>query len=127
MSISKPDVAKLIALNTGHIFADTLRLLRCDAIPGVISYQKNDASSHEEYGAFVYIQEDWMNQDVPPDLAACIEYAKKHDADWIMFDYDVEPTDDLTFWGTPADAPNKEKTVKCANQNIPIGCRGGLT
>ena len=107
--MSKPDVAKMIAVNTGHILADTLRLIRSDAIQGVISYQKNEACSLEEFGAFVYIQGDWKEQDVPADLAACIEYAQKHDADWIMFDYDVEPVDDLAFWGTLAVFPDQHE------------------
>ena len=95
---SMPEVTKFIALHTGHIFADTLKALRNDAIDGVVCYRKDEIHGPEEYGVWVYIQGDWAEQNIPQDLEACIEYAKKFDCDWIMFDYDVEPVKDLTVW-----------------------------
>ena len=95
---SMPEVTKFIALHTSHIFADTLKALRNDAIDGVVCYRKDEIHGPEEYGVWVYIQGDWAKQNIPQDLEACIEYAKKFDCDWIMFDYDVEPVKDLTVW-----------------------------
>ena len=95
---SMPEVTKFIALHTSHIFADTLKALRNDAIDGVVCYRKDEIHGPEEYGVWVYIQGDWAEQNIPQDLEVCIEYAKKFDCDWIMFDYDVEPVKDLTVW-----------------------------
>lgn len=95
---SIPDVTKFIALHTSHIFADTLKALRNDAVEGVVCYRKDEIHGPEEYGVWVYIQADWADMNIPQDLEACIEYAKKFDCDWIMFDYDVEPVKDLTVW-----------------------------
>ena len=95
---SIPDVTKFIALHTSHIFADTLKALRNDAIEGVVCYRKDEIHGPEEYGVWVYIQGDWAEQNIPQDLEVCIEYAKKFDCDWIMFDYDVKPVKDLTVW-----------------------------
>lgn len=95
---SMPEVTKFIALHTSHIFADTLKALRNDAVEGVVCYRKDEIHGPEEYGVWVYIQGDWADRNIPQDLEACIEYAKKFDCDWIMFDYDVEPVKDLTVW-----------------------------
>lgn len=95
---SMPEVTKFIALHTSHVFPDTLKALRNDAIAGVVCYRKDEIHGPEEYGVWVYIQGDFDEYNIPQDLEACIEYAKKFDCDWIMFDYDVEPVKDLTVW-----------------------------
>lgn len=95
---SKVEISKMLTLNTGHIFKSTLQALRNDAVEGVVCYRKDEIHGPEEYGVWVYIQSDWAEQNIPQDLKACIEYAKKFDCDWIMFDYDGEPVKDLTVW-----------------------------
>lgn len=95
---TKPEIDKFIALNTGHVMPDTLKALRNDAIDGVVCYRKDEVHGPGEYGVWVYIQGDWAEQNIPHDLEVCIEYAKKFDCDWIMFDYDVEPVTELLVW-----------------------------
>ena len=89
------EISKMITLHPAHLSGQTYHLLRCDAVMGVITYQKNETHGPEEYGVFVYIQGDWADHEVPEDLRACIELAREDGCDWIMFDYDAEPVEGL--------------------------------
>lgn len=89
------EIEKMLSLHPSHLTKTTDILLRHDDVPGVVSFQKKGLLG-EVYGMFVYISQDWKEEDVPGDLAACIELAKKHGCDWIMFDRDVEPVPELT-------------------------------
>lgn len=80
------EINKMLALSTAHVSQETASLLD-EGKGGVVSYMK------EGHGWFVYAG--FLGDYAPPELRACVEYAVKHDCEWIMFDGDVEPLDEL--------------------------------
>lgn len=46
------------------------------------------------YGWMLYCQDD-RPDDTPDDLWACMQYAKANDCDWVRFDCDQDPYEDL--------------------------------
>lgn len=83
----------MLALSTGHVSGDTATLMDIDKC-GLIIYEK------EGYGWFVHIPEpfDENKESIPKDLYKCITLARKQGCDWIMFDCDVEPIDELPVY-----------------------------
>ncbi len=76
----------IIALSTAHIKKETADLLNNDSIGQIVVYQKGN------YGWFVPVPDnmDELQDTIPEDLYGCIKYAVNHQADWIMFDCDVD-------------------------------------
>ena len=84
---------KMLALSTVHVSEDTAKLID-NGDTEVVIYAK------EKYGWFVHVPElcnmnNLENGKCPSDLYRCILFARKNDCDWLMFDRDVEPIDEL--------------------------------
>lgn len=87
------EVLKMLALSTSHLTSDTADDINYDNIDGLIRYRK------DEYGWFVYVpEENWEFHDHPADIYDCLVFARKNGFDWIMFDRDVEPIDELPVY-----------------------------
>lgn len=82
---------KMVCLSTGHITEQTCN----NWLPANSSsryYEKG------EWGWFVHVPEDGYlrtDEDLPPDLARCIHFARQRGFDWIMFDQDGPVVDHL--------------------------------
>ena len=54
------------------------------------------------YGWFVYVPDKLELEEIqdtcPDDLYACLVFARENDCNWIMFDSDVEPIDELAVY-----------------------------
>lgn len=80
-------------LSTAHLSPLTRkRMSNLDEI-GTIYYPKGD------YGWFVYVHDpsDFpdLNEELPADLRACLEYARANGMQWLMFDCDASEVDGL--------------------------------
>ena len=82
------EISKMLTLSTGHITRDTANLLESladeyeDIIGSPIIYKKGD------YGWFVHIPEELDEYSIPYDLLQVLEFAKRHDCDWLCLDCD---------------------------------------
>ena len=88
----------MLDISTAHVDALTACKLDGDFSwdtqmnPPVIAYQK------EGVGWWLYVPSEPGNETdpaFPPELRACMELARKHDCDWIMFDKDSPVIDEL--------------------------------
>lgn len=84
------EIHGMLALSTIHISEKTANAL--DAAAAVIPvYQKS--YQNNQYGWFIPVTgwEDHID-DLPKDLAKCLEFADKRGFDWLVFDNDVQST-----------------------------------
>lgn len=79
------EISKTLVLYIGHLTDDTCNRYLPD------NQQTNSWYEKGEYGWFVYVSNDAGSH--PKDLEDCLNYAREHDCDWIMFDRDgpLEP------------------------------------
>lgn len=83
----------MLALSTGHVSEETAKLMDIDQC-GLVVYEK------EDYGWFVHLPDplDEYKESTPKDLYKCMTFAMKQGCDWVMFDCDVEPIDELPVY-----------------------------
>ena len=91
------EISKMITLSTAHLSPKTMDKLDDDVsyIPPV--YKKDN------YGYFVLsnkdVVEDFLgNEYCPKDLKQCVEFARMHGCDWIMFDGDADEVEELDVY-----------------------------
>ncbi|OMC63787.1 hypothetical protein BK126_26105 [Paenibacillus sp. FSL H7-0326] len=83
----------MLAISTAHTTPEVCGLLDQNEIQGLISYKK------EEYGFFIYVPSDEEETaNLPECLSTILNYARIHDASWIMLDRDVEINSDLPLY-----------------------------
>lgn len=89
-----PNIRKFLNLSTAHVTEDTAKVL--DHLPGIPDHWSQwVVGTDNTYGWWIWAgQEDGLD-DLPEDLRGCVDLAKQHDCDWILFDRDVEPIDQL--------------------------------
>lgn len=82
----------MLGLCTSHVDDETRVLLDNELIKGVTVYDK-------KFGWFIPVPEglelEEIEETCPECLYKCFNFAEKNGFDWIMFDRDVEPIDDL--------------------------------
>ncbi len=87
---------KMLALSTAHVKEYTSRFMDNDTLYQVVVYDKHG------HGWFVVVPDNITMKEIkrscPADLYACFELAIKKECDWIMFDNDVEPIDELPVY-----------------------------
>ncbi len=85
---------KMLGLSTAHITKETADALI--DLDGITSYEKAD------YGWFVHVPErfdlETSGSEVPEDLFKCLDFAIERDYAWIMFDNDIEATNELPVY-----------------------------
>lgn len=93
--------SSLLVLSTAHLSPDTNVML--DTWCSTIDLSRKKVSETPtlmgatDYGWIVYALEDRDNS-IPDDLWACMEYARKHHSDYILFDRDAIETEELTVY-----------------------------
>jgi hypothetical protein len=85
--MSMPEIEPMLVLVTNHLTDFTCNTF-LPAHDGAV-WEKG------EYGWFVYVVEDDVDNDVPEDLRQCMEYARSLGCFWIMFDRDGSAIDQL--------------------------------
>ncbi|ADL36047.1 hypothetical protein bpr_II108 (plasmid) [Butyrivibrio proteoclasticus B316] len=86
------EINKMLSLSTAHITKETESKLSEQSIYEVNVYEKS------EYGYFIYPNIELLDKrgwDIPEDLKKCIGLAKANNCNWIVFDRDVDPVDEL--------------------------------
>ncbi len=91
------EISKMITLSTAHISPDTLDKLDNGSSAVPPCYKK------DEFGYFVLSNKDVLsdyedNEYFPKDLKQCVEFARVHDCDWIMFDGDAGEVEELDVY-----------------------------
>ena len=92
-------IRKILDISTAHVSENTSILLNewaisCFVRPAIV-YDKKD------YGWLVYVPSEPGKEtepDFPEDLRSCIELARSHGCDWIMFDCDSTTIDELNVY-----------------------------
>ena len=79
-------IEPMLVLSTGHLTEETCNLFLAD--------YEGPAWRKGDYGWFVYVPED-VDDELPPDLTACLALAREKGAFWIMFDRDEAQVDEL--------------------------------
>ena len=88
------NISKMLTLSTAHLRPDTRDFLILESIKGYygLSVYSN------EYGFFIYVDEDNELNNIPNDLSGCLQLAKDNDCEWIKFDRDELPIDNLKVY-----------------------------
>ena len=86
----------MLGLSTGHVTEATAKMLDNEDL-SIVVYPKS------EYGWFVHVptyEPDFEDckTDLPEDLRACLDWARKHNAEWLMFDRDAELDEELPVY-----------------------------
>ena len=90
------EINKMLSLSTAHVSEKTAHIMENFNIDNVVIYDKPG------YGWFVYVPDKLELEEIqdtcPDDLYACLVFARENDCNWIMFDSDVEPIDELAVY-----------------------------
>lgn len=88
------NISKLLTLSTAHLKPVTMDFLVLESIKGYygLSVYTN------EYGFFVYVDAEEEPKNIPCDLSDCLQLAKENDCEWIKFDRDEVPIDNLKVY-----------------------------
>ena len=88
------NISKMLTLSTAHLKPETRDFLILESIKGYygLSVYSN------EYGFFIYVDEDNEFNNIPNDLSDCLQLAKDNDCEWIKFDRDELPIDNLKVY-----------------------------
>lgn len=86
-----PKITKCLELSTAHITESTANLLKKEP------NENNLALSVFPLSIFGYLINvtPTSNTTIPKDLNDCINLAKENNCEWIMFDSDIDPIDNL--------------------------------
>ena len=91
------EISKMITLSTAHLSPDTMDKLDADYSSVPPCFKK------DKFGYFVLSNKDVMedcgdDEYFPKDLKQCVEFARLHDCDWIMFDGDADEVEELDVY-----------------------------
>jgi hypothetical protein len=86
-----PNLRSFMDLSTAHLTPATMDWL--DSFLGKDNFTHWVAVT--PYGWFLYADEEGDREYFPADLIACFAYARKHGAEYILFDRDADAVDDL--------------------------------
>lgn len=94
-----PEIRKFLDLSTAHVpqtvAAALDELFKHGPDPERADWRYWIVGCSNTYGWWIWAgQEDGLDE-LPADLRACVDLAKQHDCDWILFDRDTTPIDDL--------------------------------
>ena len=100
---SQPTTFTMLDLSTAHLKPETRTLLTQDLVDGALIYPKGP------WGCFVHVPTDddglTIGDELPADLKACIQYAQRHQQNWLMLDNDGTVASDLAVYGDVEEAP----------------------
>lgn len=89
--MTHPALRSFMDLSTAHLTPKTRDWLD--------EHDDQDNLSHwvaqTPYGWFLYCDEENAEGSIPDDLFACMTYARKHGADYVLFDADADALTDL--------------------------------
>ena len=83
------EIDKMITISTGHIKEDTALALERE-----VKYELNKIPlsiyNKAEFGWFIFVPDknDFEEENIPNDLLDCINFAIKHDYNWLCLDCD---------------------------------------
>lgn len=92
--MKRPEIEKMLVLSTGHLKQETCGKWLTDAQLWLPLWDK------DQLGWFLYVFEDAteLPEPIPEELQACLEFARKHKASWLMFDRDGPQEDSLSWF-----------------------------
>lgn len=86
-----PNLRNFMDLSTAHLSLATRGLM--EKVSG--EFALNHWIAATPYGWFTYCDEENAEDSIPKDLFECMTYARKHGADYILFDRDADALTDL--------------------------------
>ena len=91
------EISKIITLSTAHISPSTMDKLDANSSSVPPCFKK------DKFGYFMLSNEDVLNdyadnEYFPKDLKQCVEFARLHDCDWIMFDGEADEVEELDVY-----------------------------
>lgn len=89
-------VRRILDISTVHISQETGQLL--DHWATTEKPRPAIVFNKDHYGWLVYVPSETNHEALPADLHACMDLARSHDCDWIMFDCDGVDIDELPVY-----------------------------
>lgn len=86
-----PNLRNFLDLSTTHLSSQTKAMM--EKVSG--EFALNHWVAATPYGWFVYCDEENAEDSIPEDLFACMTYARKNGAEYILFDQDADTLTDL--------------------------------
>lgn len=86
-----PKITKCLELSTAHITESTANLIKKEPNKNNLTLSVFPLSV---FGYLINVTPTF-NTAIPKDLNDCINLAKENNCEWIMFDSDIDPIDDL--------------------------------
>ena len=85
-----PEIRKFLTLSTAHVTNETRLILDETPIKDWPVFGFNGV-----FGWVIYVHEEQEDLEIPQELWAVFDYARKNGCDYVMFDADADMIDDL--------------------------------